>query len=129
MSDFVEVKTAELTGAALDWAVARATGADELKITDSGSVSCIYEMSCGSGCWTGHYEPSTDWGYGGLLVEKHRVDLIWEREGLIAAYLSDEDGYPQSTDIYGPTHLIAACRAIVAHKLGDTVSVPKEFLS
>jgi hypothetical protein len=117
----IEVSTSELTGAALDWAVAKATGVTELKVTDSGSICCIYEMPCGSGCWTAHYEPSTDWSYGGLLIAKHRVSLIYafeEYEALIGMTHSQSNASP----------LAAACQCIVAHLLGDTVSVPAELI-
>lgn len=129
MSDFVEVKTAELIGAVLDWAVAKATGAVDLKVTEAGSVCCIYEMSCGSGCWTGYYEPSTDWSQGGPLIEKHHIDLTLECKDLIYASLCDDSGMPvmpgDVNGAFGPTYLIAACRAIVASVLGETVSVPR----
>ncbi|WP_259469836.1 DUF2591 domain-containing protein [Pseudomonas syringae] len=126
--NLVEVKTADLVGAALDWAVAIAVGCQEISATSAG-VTCIYGMPDGDTCWTNLYQPSTDWSHGGPLIEKYRVDLILERDGLVGAYLNDEEGYPQTDDSYGPTQLIAACRAIVAHKIGDTVSVPKELLS
>ncbi|WP_138725708.1 phage protein NinX family protein [Pseudomonas lactis] len=121
MSEFVEITTADLTGAALNWAVAKATGAGELKVTDSGSVCCIYEMPCGSGCWTADYEPSTDWAQGGLLIDE--CDVSTANRIPTGYWASARIGFRQA----GPTRLIAACRAIVASVLGETVSVPKEL--
>lgn len=69
----IEVKTASLVGSALDWAVALATGADELKIGEHGIV-CIYDTPEG-GCWTNLYKPASDWSQGGPLIEEHMVSL------------------------------------------------------
>lgn len=126
MSEFVEIKTAELAGAALDWAVAKVDGADDLKVTDSGSVCCIYEMPCGSGCWTNYYEPSTDWAYGGHLIGKYKVNLHSPQhsDDCWAAWITIR-GKDFTKGAYQP--LQAACRAIVASVLGETVSVPKEL--
>ncbi|RJG10967.1 DUF2591 domain-containing protein [Pseudomonas cavernicola] len=115
----IEVKTADLIGPALDWAVALATGADELKVGADGGVSCIYQLPDG-GCWTNYYRPSTDWSQGGPLIEKHITALNQSGTETWWAHSEDRLGL-------GPTALIAACRAIVAAKLGDTVSVPAEL--
>jgi hypothetical protein len=136
MTEFIEVKTAELIGVALSWAVADATGADDAKVTSTGSVCCIYKMSCGSGCWTAYYEPSTDWSQGGPLIDEYKPWLSppvgndqddepygWDAE------IYSADGFEQLSHIIGaPTALIAACRAIVAAKLGETVRVPVELM-
>src|SRR5471032_396967 len=131
MSDFVEVKAQELSGVALDWATAKATGAAQLKVTESGAVCCIYAMACGSGCWTAYYEPSTDWAYGGSLIEKYAVTLtpLAISFGGAPSYWLAQPWDQRVMPLDGPTPLIAAYRALVASVLGDTVSVPKELLS
>ncbi|MBD1590232.1 phage protein NinX family protein [Pseudomonas typographi] len=128
MSDFVEVKTQDLEGAALDWAVAKATNAPELKISARGTVICTYEIPEGS-CWTSFYEPSTDWSQGGPLIEKYGVSLdciapLNSWEAFVWGGPSACNGFIAEAE----TPLIAACRAIVASVLGDTVSVPRELL-
>lgn len=123
----VEVKTAELVGPALDWAVAEADGADELKVVpwgDGKTVSCIYWLPDG-GCWANHYSPSTDWSHGGPLIEKHSVWLgapYGSRRCWDASYHTSCEAHD------GDTPLIAACRAIVDAKLGDVVRVPAELV-
>ncbi len=116
MSEFVEVKTADLVGAALDWAVAKAEISPmEMPPKDMWSK---YFAPC---------SPSADWKYGGPLIEKFAITLapyspnpkLW-----IAEPSPDLEGSES-----GATPLIAACRAIVASVLGETVSVPKELLS
>ncbi|WP_110946448.1 phage protein NinX family protein [Pseudomonas bohemica] len=132
MSEFVEVKTAELTGAALDWAVAKVEEVEGL-VLRNGRPSFVQEfdpeLSCRESsisewkCWI-WYQPSEDWRDGGPLIEKHRVGFaIYPEHYFAATGLNDSSGTGD-----GPTHLIAACRAIVASVLGETVSVPKELV-
>lgn len=124
------MKTSELSGAALDWAVAKAVG--ELVYEDGEPVEihvCRRNEDGSTYFWTCEhsfgYEPSTNWEQGGPLLDELDVWLS-----------SDEGEHSASTHPHvnehirsGPTKLIAACRAIVAAKLGDEVEVPDELLS
>ncbi|WP_116817911.1 phage protein NinX family protein [Pseudomonas syringae] len=119
MSEFLEVKTADLVGAALDWAVAKAEG-----------VEPAYRHVVVDGRPISNYRPSTNWSQGGPLISKYHMDFCCEHPETIGAALCDENGmYIDDRMMFGKTHLIAACRAIVASVLGETVSVPKELLS
>jgi len=119
MSEFVEIKTADLIGAALDWAVGYSVRWHDVESRDAWARD-----------WLRYYSPSTDGAYGGPLIEKYAVTLT--------PFAISFDGDPsywlaQPWDqrvmpVDGPTHLIAACRAIVASVLGETVSVPKELV-
>jgi hypothetical protein len=102
------MKTNELTGHALDWAVARCEGY-RLDLVPEGS-----------------YAPSTDWSQGGPIIEREGISV--DRAGLAwTADLSDSvGGYIEHTES-GPTPLIAAMRCYVASKLGDEVEIPKEL--
>ena len=128
MSEFVEVNVSELFGATLDWAVAKAEGLELEHIEWLGmfGVVCQEDQSA--------VEPiskySADWSQGGPLISKYHLDFCCEHPETIGAALCDENGmYIDDRMMFGETHLIAACRAIVASVLGDTVSVPKELLS
>jgi hypothetical protein len=130
MNAKTEVRVADLTGKALDWAVAIATGAEEVKTTEHG-VSCIYQLPEG-GCWTNFYQPSTDWSQGGLLIDVYRISFVTSGTGP-----QDEQGNEPIVALTsalhykvcaGSTHLIAACRAIVATKLGELIRVPAELI-
>jgi hypothetical protein len=144
MSEFVEVKTAELSGAALNWATfcavytsmqptVRVTESETREIqglvkpiTFPRSVSLTYSGAYGI---EHHWYPSSDWECGGPLIQKYQMDFCCEHPETIGAALCDENGmYIDDRMMFGKTHLIAACRALVAHKLGDTVSVPKELM-
>jgi len=109
------MKTSELTGAALDWAVAIAEGFDPETLNTKTSV--VYSLRYGV------YAPSTNWAQGGPIIERERITLrFWEGESVVDAYKWDT---PSST---GPTPLIAAMRCYVASKLGDDIDVPSELM-
>jgi hypothetical protein len=120
MIQMIEVKTAELSGPALRWAVAQAEG---LEVT-------IHPPAYGNGHRlavngrTEAYRPDMDWSQSGPLIEKHRIGFgLYPNAYFACTGLNDCGG-----EASGPTHLIAACRAIVSAKLGETVAVPAELL-
>ena len=99
----MKIETNELTGAALDWAVA------------------ICEHNVGwepEGEDRDHY--STDWAQGGPIIEREGIDLSRAGSGWWAV----NSPLPIQS---GPTPLIAAMRCYVASKLGDTVEIPEEL--
>ena len=119
MSQMIEVKTAELIGPALDWAVAKAECAP-VQLPASDVVWHKY---------SGAYSPSTDWAQGGSLADKYKPDLQTTAQGEFAAYLNNDTASPDPLIFEsGPTYLVALCRAIVAAKLGDVVSAPAELV-
>lgn len=122
----MKIKTSELSGVALDWAVAQVAGVEvemrydrELtKVHDRHGIRLIESIRS-------IYSPSTYWSQGGPLIERFKVDIITERDCLVSAYANDDKYQPLTEDMYGSDHLIAACRAIVSSKLGDEVDVPE----
>lgn len=133
MTDLIEVNTADLAGAALDWAVAQAEAVPvAIAAPHYGTDWRVYKPDFG-----GKYSPSTDWAVGGPLIAKFQVALIPEtHDGMEGTEMSERwyaDAYygggEQYTTEHCDTALIAACRAIVATKFGDSVQVPKELMS
>ena len=123
----VEVKTADLIGPALDWAVGELEGEwAEEPYHLRGSEPRIWCNNHSYG-----YSPSTDWEQGGPLLRTYQIEFsINEDTGEVGASLLYWRTYGKSHRTRwskGDTHLIAACRAIVAAKLGDVVSVPAEL--
>ena len=132
------MKTSELTGAALDWAVAKCEGLLEPMHGEPKPRVVLY-----SDPWQRYmrlnpppqvyysdcYTPSTDWAQGGPIIEREKVCVAWlskqdlgmEPEHYCAAHI---DGIYCH---YGQTPLIAAMRCYVASKLGDAVDVPEEL--
>ena len=113
----MKIKTSELTGAALDWAVAKCEG-----IQDSEFVRTHMDA----------WPYSTDWAQGGPIIEREKIDLnhyrladktaMWEASGSIGAKGA---GYLYAV---GPTPLIAAMRCYVASNLGAEVEIPNELI-
>ena len=111
------MKTSELTGAALDWAVAKCEGIDYMKddVRFRGAYARKY---------------STDWAQGGQIIEREKIAIYlngYEDEwmGEDEDEWMGEGGWKRGT---GPTPLIAAMRCYVASELGDEVEVPDELL-
>ena len=103
------MKTSELTGAALDWAVAQCEGV---------SVRNGFDDNCP--------EYSTDWAQGGPIIEREGFELCrLESSAFGIEWRAQIDC---DCRFYGPTPLIAAMRCYVASKLGDEVDVPEELL-
>lgn len=113
------MKTSELAGAALDWAVAKCEARNVE--TENGLVTWPY--------LTG-YSPSTIWEQGGPIIDRLmdecRTFCLENDKGYAHhCYL----GYTEHDNHhgFGPTPLIAAMRCYVASKLGDEVDVPEEL--
>jgi hypothetical protein len=94
------MKTNELTGKALNWAVNHAEGL-------TGVLAPV--NYCGK------------WEHGGPIIEREHIAVDWDG----AAWCASDNDNPIAC--YGPTPLIAAMRCYVASKLGDDVDVPEEL--
>ena len=109
------MKTSELTGAALDWAVAECEGAYSISVdTDIDGMKRIN--------YGGMYpEWSTDWAQGGPIIEREHIALDFDGH----SWCASANDKPRAN--YGDTPLIAAMRCYVASKLGDEIDLPKEL--
>jgi len=100
------MKTSELQGAALDWAVAKCeVGEDISEIDDP------------------HFY-STDWAIGGPIIEREGI-CLWSEGYDWEAKIQIGSG--EWLTEWAETPLIAAMRCYVASKLGDTIDIPKEL--
>ncbi len=100
----MKIKTSDLTGVALDWAVGKAGG------------------------WHKDYPYSTDWAFGGPIIEREKISTSYgDQTGvdLWNAEIWPDYSKPCTARANGPTPLVAAMRCFVASKLGDTVNVPE----
>lgn len=120
-----KIKTSEIIGPSLDWAVAKCVAQTNNKSyvnTPSG------KMFIGSFMRLPHYSPSTNWNQGGLIIENSKITIEFISTIGWRAALDFLDE-PQSESIGCDTALIAAMRCYVASKLGDEVEVPHELLT
>lgn len=148
----MKIKTSELTGEALDWAVAKCEGnhitfADGTGHAPAGTPSGQWEMY------------SSNWSQGGPILESASITIIranddyekdaqgfttlkrvpvwfaecdqWVGHSLCTSYEGEcmEPTFMigEGGGYYGPTPLIAAMRCYVASKLGDEVEIPDEL--
>lgn len=113
----MRIKTSELTGAALDLAVAKCEGGWILSMD-----SFIPHHSLG------RMNYSTDWSMAGPIIEREGISVL--HTTMRPSHAWEASQTPQediSVCEFGPTPLIAAMRCYVASKLGDEVDVPDEL--
>lgn len=112
------MKTSELTGGALDLAVAKCEfeGCEDWDGTIDG-IDAVSDMQGGV------YSPSTNWAQGGQIIEREQLslDFAYRMEWEARMYVPDEEPLVFT----GPTPLTAAMRCYVASKLGYEVEVPE----
>ena len=122
----MKIRTADLTGAALDLAVAYAEDLEDVTFSVAKPRYCIFEYK--------RWEPSTNWAQGGPILEQQKnITLDYFPDGghpyggewLVAIW--DANGSLAKEEM-GETILIAAMRCYVASKLGDEVEVPDGLL-
>ena len=101
------MKTNDLSGAALDWAVAQCEGT----LHEDGSVS-------------DYFQPSADWEQGGAIIEQEGISLDYDGLGTwVATIITNGSVFEES----GGTPLEAAMRCYVESELGDYVAVPADL--
>ena len=107
------MKVSELEGAQLDYwagcAVGKKVVFDQFGIT----YAKAHFLSKEPTCWS----PSKFWEQGGPIIEREKICL--EHDGCYALIDGDRDGLTFREE--GPTILVAAMRAFVARKYGETV--------
>jgi hypothetical protein len=112
------MKTSELTGAALDWAVSLI---DEPEACKYGAQDWREQRTrtVKNGEYVYRYHQS--WAQGGPIIERERFEFRQAKTGMLASYQGGQTWF-------GPTPLIAAMRCYVASKLGDNINIPEELL-
>jgi len=97
------MKTNDLIGDQLDWAVAKCEGRE-------------YD-----GAWVENF--SSNWLLCGPIIEREKIAIEPGADAF------DQPWYATINRSYGggPTPLIAAMRCFVTSKLGDTVEIPEEL--
>ena len=124
----MKLKTSELTGAALDWAVAKC---EDIHVSMARGGWFVFDSDAFSEYRNDYnddklqsFKPSTNWAQGGLIIEREEISLdrvtsaLWVATRIEGSSVSESDG---------PTPLVAAMRCYVASQLGDEVDVPEEL--
>jgi len=129
------MKTHELIGPALDWAVAKCEGGNiEIHSTQMIMERRLRSLSIDEAATLppptpylvipgkGNAQFSTDWAQGGPIIDRERIQFRSEQRTQYRAFIGQF-----GADGVGPTHLIAAMRCYVASKLGDEIEIPEEL--
>lgn len=113
------MKTNELSGATLDWAVAKCEllGGQDYTLAIDKDIDGTLRVNFG-----GMYpEWSTDWGHGGPIIERECI-------GLFNCYGDSEwSASTEGYEYHATTPLVAAMRCYVASKLGDEIEIPADL--
>jgi hypothetical protein len=111
------MKVSELTGAALDWAVAKCIYEPDDVVICEGRVFAYDDATKG-------FNPSTNWTQGGPIIEREGISVATDDVEPWCGFI--EDDKTNTLFFSGPTPLIAAMRCYVASKLGDEIELPEE---
>ena len=101
------MKVSELTGALLDYWVAKTAGRS-VEIVD-GQCQHTYGMRS-------VFSPSTNWSQGGPIIEREGMNQYRQPDGIWYVFIKTPEIYSNAT---GATLLIAAMRCYVASKFGN----------
>jgi hypothetical protein len=113
----MKIKTSELTGPALDWAVAKSEG-------------CPVHSPDWNNRFIDAYGYSNDWSKGGPIIEREGIEISKGNPLYFPQGNEHGDHYEPlwlAGKQHGPTPLIAAMRCYVASKLSDEVEIPEEL--
>jgi len=120
------MKTSELTGDALVWAVATCEGYTDLhkikgRMPHEPNLAMLPPRLEYGAMELWEIGSDSDWEFFGPIIEKEGIRLHRSHTGDWWAGAESEPHKP----ISGPTPLIAAMRCYVASRLGDEVDVPE----
>lgn len=116
----MKIKTSELIGQALDWAVAKCEGYQPV-YTD-GSIRPVFRKWLAvESTWPPY---STDHSHGGPIMDGSEIGT-WPPDEEHPHWTAGTKGVAQA--FTGPTRLIAAMRCYVASKLGEEIEVPMKL--
>jgi hypothetical protein len=135
----MKIKTSNLTGAALDWAVATCEGYDAhsyMRNIDiirgvNGKCTGIQVPTNRQYVW---FAPSKSWADGGPIIEREGIELICNLTATEAARFKEANADWQafyrdkrSTEdrSFSTTPLVAAMKAFVRRRLGDEIDLPE----
>ncbi len=119
------MKTTELIGLSLNWAVETALGGKEpIIINPPRMPKGIYRKGLGlyRRC------TSTSWRDGGPILADNRIGMQYLAYGRLhwgARMQKEDETFEQARLVLGPTYLIAAMRCFCLHQLGEEIELPQ----
>ena len=134
----MKIKTSELIGKPLDWAVGLALGWDIKPNSHRFNDELVMMKEGVESVWFDTFNPSTDWAQGGTIIEREGIELLCNLTATEAARFSAPGVHADWQAFYRSdrrtaarqfaiTPLIAAMRRFVASRMGDIIEIPKEL--
>lgn len=123
----MKIKTSELSGIALDWAVAKCeliqhlTSLGKTPNYEQCDSIALSKIRLGIGY-------STDWAQGGPIIEREVISVVEEQGKDYVWFAWEKYAKNRNCTANGPTILITAMRCYVASKLGYEIDVPEELV-
>lgn len=117
----MKIKTSQLTGVALDWAVAKCEG---IVISDKPLAAQVSQYGAVLSRYGSIYSPSTNWEQGGPIIERERLVIGYINDLPCASFF---EGAVHGGIEFGSSPLIAAMRCFCCTKLGDEIEIPDEL--
>lgn len=122
------IKVSQLTGVALDYAVALCSGTVANLMSDGicfhfeldGKSKVLSSGWADSMMWC----PSTKWSQGGPIIEREKITIDPFDDS--PNWCATIPGYMYR--VYGQTPLIAAMRCYVASKVWETIEIPDQLI-
>ena len=122
----MKTKVSDLTGPALDWAVAKTTSQRTGKC-ENRPLSLRGLLLDDNEDPSGIYSPTTNWAQGGPIIEREKISLRIEHDGWWrAANLYTYDPY-NAPYYLAESPLVAAMRCYVTATLGNDIEIPEEL--
>ena len=131
----MKIKTSNLTGAQLDWAVAKCEGknVELIGVENDDDPNKFWHNDTNQ-----FYKFSTNWAVGGPIIGREGIRVgqtptynreknLFELGGIVAYYPLDLNLEDPPESSKGKTYLEAAMRCYVASKLGDEIEIPEEL--
>jgi len=124
----MQVKTSDLTGASLDYAVAVCEGYGNFRLNSHVFNKEPLLDKNGKTAWLKTLNYSTDWAQGGPIIEREKISLRcpgrpYGYDATLYLWNTTNDYFKY----HDPSPLIAAMRCYVASKLGQYVEIPDEL--
>lgn len=127
------MKTIDLIGPALDWAVAQAANVAVIIVRDGTPFFDVdhyphYGNPC-SDAIKQRFGPSYNWAQGGQIIEREHLIIRPEKRKHAPVgeiYWEAYSAFGRAVITTGPTPLVAAMRCYVTMKLGTDVTIPEE---
>ena len=119
----MKIKTSQLTGVALDWAVAKCEG---IVISDKPLAAQVSQYGAVLSRYGSIYSPSTNWEQGGPIIEKEKISLDTFAKNTWQAFRTSGSNYGVAVN-YADSPLVAAMRCFCESEFGHEIEIPDEL--